>query len=34
MPEERNTKPKGDVPMKTVKKIEAMLEEYYETFKH
>ena len=34
MPERTKRKPKGDVPMKTVKKIEAMLEEYYETFKH
>lgn len=34
MPERTNTQPKGDIPMKPVKKLEALLEEYYETFKH
>lgn len=30
----KNHQPKGEITMKTVKKIEALLAEYYETFKH
>ncbi|MGM9661334.1 MAG: hypothetical protein ACI3WQ_12100 [Faecousia sp.] len=33
-PEETTTKQERRIPMKAVKKIEALLAEYYETFKH